>query len=194
LNSAPSDTSIRNVNTSTTGKGRAFHVGNPRRMIMTSKYSMPEPKFRVGDKVLYYPRKSSGIPGYQSDKDFYLKNYLHHLIRKHRKIVNVNGPFTKHVKSHIKGCMEQLKKAHGTIVEIAGVIPKYGHNIDANAFNACYLSGEFNLDYGYHISVSWSNSKGDVLALVTGISVGGNNSFKTLGEAERENLLPKVQD
>ena len=148
---------------------------------MGSIKSTPEPKFKIGQKVLIDYR-------HPSDKPFFERTYLRYLIRKDRKIHNrlLKGGYIKGsklsdgCKNEIRECIKRLREA--TEVEIVGIVPWSMYNIDSVQFNECYVGGVSGasapMEYHYQILIRFKNDKGNNIALITGCPVGSANSFK----------------
>jgi len=171
---------------------------------MESNY--PQPKWQIGQKVIWQPVKECKIYDEKtikpSDFDFWCKQYLRHLIKFHRKIQNHSlekAQHTKirsHIKDRIRNSMEILKNAWGKEVEIAGIIATYGHNIDSDQFNQCYVAGvegaSSPIGYTYQICIRWEQENKEIyqnederrintLAMITGCGVGADyNTFKEI--------------
>lgn len=142
---------------------------------------VPQPKFKIGQTVLFNYN-------HPSDKGYYLKLYLRHLLRYHRRIHQrlLKGGYTEGVKlpnpikGAIKDCLSVLREAtEGVII---GIVPHSMFNIDSTYFNECYVGGVSGasspLDYGYHIMIRTVKGVNvNTVAMITGIPIGGNNSF-----------------
>ena len=146
---------------------------------------VPKPKFKIGQKVLLdylHP----------SDKHFYARIYLKHLLREDRKIHNrlLRQELTKGyklpggIKDNIRECIKRLWEA--TEVEIVGIVPWSMYNIDDVQSNECYIGGvpgaSSPMRYEYHILIRFKNDNGNNIALVTGCPIGCDNSFKPLSQ------------
>lgn len=120
--------------------------------------TVPVPKFQIGQEVLFVIRDIDG--------NYFDDLYLRHLIKHMRSIIDdpemleFTGRKTnimpEHNKQMIRDQMRIYRTAKKSTVIIAGIAPEYGHNIDAPAFNKCYLnrgSCHSGLSYVYHMCI-----------------------------------------
>jgi hypothetical protein len=141
---------------------------------------MPMPKFQISQMVqIRYSHKS--------DKSFFIKTYLRHLIRKARKIHQSlrRGGYMTGTKLHdttkdsIRDCIRVLSEA--TEAQIIGIKPHSMYTVDCTTFNECYVGGVSGasspLDYHYQVLIRFKDSKGNSMAMITGIPIGSENSF-----------------
>jgi len=148
---------------------------------------IPMPKFQIGQMVLIRYR-------HESDKPFFLKIYLRYLIRKARKIHQslLRGGYGKGARLHgatkdgIRDCIRVLSEA--TEVQIIGIKPWSMYNVDCTTFNECYVGGVSGasspLEYRYQVLVRFKDSKGNSMAMITGIPIGCENSFIPIERTE----------
>lgn len=136
------------------------------------RHDLAVPEFKLGQKV---------VPGKNWERDFpyYHRQYARHLIKRQRSITKHSGRLQEWEKKEIRDCLGLFRKAK--VFEVAGLVVKFGYNIDNTSFNACYLSGVAGAasppSYGVQLVIRFRRG-GNNLALIVGDTTVCPNSLQ----------------
>jgi hypothetical protein len=156
---------------------RANTPSNP----MGLSKGLPLPKFQIGQVVKFNFK-------HPSDKKYYLKKYVRHLLRIKGKIFRslVRGGYSEKGKLPTKikdGIREYIRVIlNAEYFTVVGIKPNSSYNIDCTMFNECYIGGVSGasspLSYDYQLMVKYTNDEGNKIALITGCTLVGESSLE----------------